>query len=100
MHHQKHAEIRLIMHSYIAKGTKSLYKNRQMKRLFAAIEDIFKHEGTERLTAIGKRQLIGFWRRNNDSDKIRYEKYLILREFFSRSNPSITVPKPRPIDKQ
>lgn len=94
MHHKKYFEINQIMHTYVAKGTKSTYKKRQMKRLIAALEDIFNQEGTERINAIGRRQIIGFWRRNKDSDKIRYEKFLILREFFGRCNPSVTVPKP------
>lgn len=95
MHHQKYAEIRKIMHTYIAKGTKSGYKKRQISRLFDALEDIFHAEGSERLDTIGRRQLIGFWRRNQDSDRVRYEKYLILREFFGRFNNRVTVPKPK-----
>lgn len=95
MHHHKYHEICKIMHTYTAKGTKSSYKKRQIRRLIDALQDIFGAEGTERLETIGRRQLIGFWRRNQDCEKVRYEKFLILREFFSRYNPKVSVPKPK-----
>lgn len=95
MHAKRYHEINQIMHTYKSKGSKSIYKRRQMKRLIDALKDIFKHESTERIEAIGWRQLTGFWNRNTDSDRVRYEKYLILREFFSRCNAKVTVPKPK-----
>lgn len=96
MHHQKHAEIRVVMHSYAAKGKKSAFKKIQMRRLIAILDDIFKHEHTENLDTIGKRQIVGYWRRTEQQTaKTRREKYNILVKFFSAYNVKITVPEPK-----
>lgn len=95
MHHRTYFFIGQVMRTYTSKGRKSQYKKRQMKRLYLIFEDIFRAEGTERLEAIGRRQIIGYWRRNSDSEKVRYEKYLILRLFFEKFNVKVTVPKPK-----
>ncbi|MBD0788433.1 hypothetical protein HUO09_18910 [Vibrio sp. Y2-5] len=95
MHPQTHFRILQTMRSYTKKGKKSIYKKKQIKRLVTVLNDIFKNEGSEKLEAIGRRQIIGYWRRNTDSDKVRYEKYLIIRLFFEVFNSKISVPKPK-----
>lgn len=96
MHHQTHFEIRSALSAYRSKGKKSAYKQKQMKRLVAILEDIFRNEGTERLSAVGRRQLIGYWRRTEgETDQTRREKYSILKRFFAAYNPTVTVPEPK-----
>ncbi|EPX6970178.1 hypothetical protein ACW0W9_004817 [Vibrio parahaemolyticus] len=100
MHHQTHALIRQFMLPYSAKGKKSTYKKKQMKRLIAIIEDIFVHEGSEDLSAIGRKQLIGYWRRTEcEQLETRRAKYIILCRFFSIYNRKIKVPKPKNVNQ-
>lgn len=97
MHPQTHFEIRQTLIVYSTKGKKSVYKKKQIKRLIAIIDDIFKHEPISSLESIGKRQIIGYWKRHeNESVKTRREKYSILVHFFRVSNPQVTVPEPKP----
>ncbi len=97
MHSKTYALIRMTMVEYIKKGSKSSYKKVQMKRLIAMIENIFEHEKCTDLNAIGRRQIIGYWRRtSHESDKTRREKYTILKTFFEMYNGKVTVPQPRP----
>ena len=97
MHSKTYALIRMTMVEYIKKGSKSSYKKVQMKRLIAIIENIFEHERCTDLNAIGRRQIIGYWRRtSHESDKTRREKYTILKKFFEMYNGKVTVPQPRP----
>ncbi len=96
MHSKTYALIRMTMIEYIKKGSKSSYKKVQMKRLIAIIENIFEHEKCTDLNAIGRRQLIGYWRRTSqESDKTRREKYTILKKFFEIYNVKVTVPQPK-----
>ena len=96
MHNKQHFEIRQVMNVYIAKGKKSAYKKKQMRRLFAILDDIMQREGDPRLDAIGKRQIIRYWKRTeNETDQTRREKYSILKRFFSAYNSKVTVPEPR-----
>ncbi len=84
------------MTTYINKGKKSPFKKIQMKRLVAMLDEIMSKESEPRLEAIGKRQIIRHWKRiENETDKTRREKYLILLKFFNLFNPKVTVPEPR-----
>ena len=97
MDSKTYALIRMSMIDYIKKGTKSSYKKVQMKRLIVIIENIFEHEKCTDLNAIGRRQIIGYWRRtSHESEKTRREKYTILKKFFEMYNGKVTVPQPRP----
>lgn len=96
MHHDTHFKIRQIMSAYISKGKKSPYKKKQMTRLIAILDAVMRKESDPRLEAIGKRQIIRYWKSvEHETDKTRREKYLILCKFFSVFNPKITVPEPR-----
>lgn len=96
MHHKTHALIRQFMLPYITKGKKSTYKKKQIKRLIAIIDDIFQNEGTQDLSSIGRRQLIGYWRRTeHEKNETRQAKWLILRRFFKLYNAKVTVPTPK-----
>ncbi|QRG81509.1 hypothetical protein [Vibrio diabolicus] len=96
MHHQTHALIRQFMLPYFTKGKKSTYKNKQIRRLIAIIDNIFYYEGTQDLSAIGRKQLIGYWRRTESEQfETRRAKYVILRKFFALYNPKVTVPEPK-----
>jgi hypothetical protein len=84
------------MVEYTKKGKKSDFKKVQMKRLIAIIENIFEHEKCTELDAIGRRQMIGYWRRTEtETDKTRREKYSILKKFFALYNKKVTVPEPK-----
>lgn len=98
MNPRTHRTIRAIMHSYVAEGKKSKNKTNQINSLVRILDDIFRHEGTENLNAIGHRQIIGFWRRNDNADSSRYNMYLILNKFFSRLETGVTVPYPKKQD--
>ncbi|MCE7626315.1 hypothetical protein [Vibrio cholerae] len=96
MHHQTYAFIHQCMLPYTKKGKKSTYKKKQMKRLIAIIDDIFQHEGMAKLDTIGKRQLIGYWRRTeHEKFETRRAKYTILKKFFALYHPQVTVPEPK-----
>lgn len=96
MHHQTYAFIHQCMLPYTKKGKKSLYKKKQMKRLIAIIDDIFQHEGMAQLDSIGKRQLIGYWRRTeHEQFETRRAKYTILKIFFALYHPKVRVPIPK-----
>ena len=96
MHNHTHYLIRQTMSSYTTKGKKSAYKKKQMTRLVSILEKIMSKEGDPRLEAIGKRQIIRYWKSIEDeSSKTRREKYSILCKFFNLYNPKITVPEPR-----
>ena len=96
MHNRTHFHIRQIMSSYVTKGKKSAYKKKQMKRLVSILNQIMNTEGDPRLEAIGKRQIIRFWKRTEtESNKTRREKYSILCKFFESYNSKITVPEPK-----
>lgn len=98
MHHKQHFEIRKLMSEYTSKGKKSAYKKKQMKRLFAILDDIMQHEGDDRLTAIGKRQIVRYWKRTTvETNRTRREKYSILKRFFGVYNGNILVPEPKVI---
>lgn len=71
-----------------------------MRRLVKIIDDIFIHEPISQIHSIGRRQLIGYWRRHeHESQKTRMEKYHILVRFFSSYSltMAVRVPKPKPI---
>ncbi|WP_218925163.1 hypothetical protein [Vibrio sp. ES.051] len=83
------------MSEYVTKGKKSAYKKKQMLRLIAILEDIMAREGDPRLEAIGKRQIIRYWKSiEHETNKTRREKYSILCKFFTVFNPKVTVPEP------
>ncbi|MCG3861768.1 MULTISPECIES: hypothetical protein [Vibrio] len=84
------------MSEYYRKGKKSGYKKKQMKRLIRIIQDILQNEGTSQIKTIGKRQIIGYWRRTeHESPQTRREKYNILKKYFEVTNEKIKVPQPR-----
>lgn len=96
MHNQTHYLIRQTMTPYTTKGKKSAYKKKQMTRLVSILEQIMNKEGDPRLEAIGKRQIIRYWKSIEDEkSKTRREKYSILSKFFSLYNPKVTVPEPK-----
>ncbi len=84
------------MSSYITKGKKSTYKKKQIIRLINTLDKIMNTEGDTRLSAIGKRQIIKYWKSIEDeNDKTRREKYSILSKFFALYNPKVRVPEPK-----
>ena len=96
MHHHTHYLIRQTMSPYTTKGKKSAYKKKQMTRLVSILEQIMSKESDPRLEAIGKRQIIRYWKSiEGENNKTGREKYSILRKFFSLYNPKVTVPKPK-----
>ena len=96
MHYKTVKEILLVMHDYKAKGKKSPYKKKQIRRLITILESIVKNEQQE-LPDIGRKHIIGYYRRHSsETYKTLKEKYSILEKFFSRYNPRIRVPKPHP----
>jgi hypothetical protein len=83
------------MSHYIRKGKKTDFHKKQMKRLINILDDIIDNEGDARLEAIGRRQIIRYWKRTvNETNKTRLEKFHILNKFFNEYNPQVTVPKP------
>lgn len=96
MHNKTVNMIYQAMSKYYRKGKKSGYKQKQMRRLIAILNDISQHEGTENLSTIGRRQIIGYWRRTEEeTHSTRCEKYNILVKYFEEENPTVTVPKPK-----
>ena len=96
MHNHTHYLIRQTMSSYTTKGKKSAYKKKQMGRLISILDNIINKEGDPRLSAIGKRQIIRYWKIIEDeNDKTRQEKYSILSKFFNLYNPKVSVPIPK-----
>lgn len=68
-----------------------------MRRLIAILHDITQNEGRQNLTTIGRKQIIGYWRRKEtETNSTRREKYNILVKYFELENPNVTVPKPDP----
>jgi len=95
MHNKQHFEIRQVMNAYTGKGKKSAYKKKQMRRLTAILDDIMATEKDPRFDAIGKRQIIRYWKRTeHETDQTRREKYSILKRFFGLYNLRVTVPEP------
>lgn len=71
-----------------------------MLRLVRIIDDILTHEPISQIHSIGRRQLIGYWRRHeHESQKTRTEKYHILVRFFASYNLTlgVTVPIPKKV---
>ena len=98
MNTQTYYEIRQAMLGYMTKGKKSDYKKKQMKRLFSILNDILENEPITKLSSIGKKQIIGYWRRTeSQTEKTRKEKYQILKKFMLAYNPKVTVPLPKPV---
>ncbi len=96
MHFKTAKEILFVMHDYKSKGKKSPYKKKQMRRLMSILENIVQSEQQE-LQDIGRKHIIGYYRRHTDETyKTLKEKYSILEKFFSRYNPRLKVPKPDP----
>ncbi|MGR5261338.1 hypothetical protein ACPV5Q_15395 [Vibrio astriarenae] len=96
MNPNTHKQIMTVMASYNKKGIP--FRRKQIKRLLAIFNDIFSHEPKlgERLNAVGRRQIIGYWQRiKNESDQVRREKYHILVLFYSRAHLNVKVPLPR-----
>lgn len=96
MNNRQHFLIRQVMSSYTTKGKNSAYKKKQMLRLVSILDCIMTREGDPRLEAIGKRQIIRYWKSIEDeSNKTRREKYSILCKFFVVFNTKVTVPEPK-----
>lgn len=98
MHYKQVRYIYSVMSSYTSKGKKSSYKRKQMRRLIQILEDILSHEPISQIHCIGRRQIIGYWRRHeHESHKTRMEKYHILVKFFAAYDltANVTVPKPK-----
>ena len=90
----KHAQnqLRQIMSQYLRQGA-TAYRKKQFKRLCNIIEDINRSEPEikYRLSAIGKKQIIGYWRRTKDeTDKTKLEKWRVLSKLFNE------LEKPQP----
>lgn len=97
MHPKQINEIYQEMSSYVRKGKKSAYKKKQMNRLITILEDIIKNEPICNLNAIGRKQIIGYYkRRQQESYKTLNEKYQILNKYMTVKNPQVKVPKPDP----
>ncbi len=98
MHYKQVRHIYSVMSSYTSKGKKSPYKRKQMRRLIQILDDILSNEPISQIHSIGRRQIIGYWRRHeHESQKTRMEKYHILVKFFAAYalTINVTVPKPR-----
>ncbi|MEZ9874659.1 hypothetical protein [Vibrio breoganii] len=89
-------QIHTTMAPYLKRGIP--FRRKQVKRLIAIFEDIFSHEPylNERLGRVGRRQIIGYWRRTeHEGFRVRKEKYAILVTFFNAAGLKGKVPKPK-----
>ncbi|GEA49265.1 hypothetical protein VIN01S_00690 [Vibrio inusitatus NBRC 102082] len=89
-------QIYTTMTPYLKRGIP--FRRKQVKRLVAIFEDIFTHEPylNEHLDRVGKRQIIGYWRRTeHEGENVRKEKHAILSRFFTAARLKGKVPKPK-----
>ncbi len=89
-------QILTIMGPYRKRGIP--FRQKQVKRLLMIFDDIFRHEPhvAEQLNRIGRRQLVGYWERTKDEgERVRREKYAILKLFFETANLKVKVPRPK-----
>ena len=83
---------------FTASGSPS-YKKRQVARLRAILMFCFENypELDYRVNAIGRKHLVAYWKATEgEADKVRLEKYRVLKHFFGSgfvSRPPV-VPKP------
>ena len=75
------------------------YRKRQYNRLLAVLNNVLEHEPTchNDLNRIGRRQIIGYWRRHEvESQAVRIEKYRIVAFLWNAMSKPVP-PKPRVI---
>lgn len=79
-------------------GAKS-FRKKQFKRLVCLLDEIFEHEPISNFSQMGKRQIIGYWRRHeHESQKTRIEKWRVLKELWNQLGKD-EPPKPKTIQK-
>ncbi|MDN3716562.1 hypothetical protein [Vibrio breoganii] len=89
-------QVHAAMAHYKKKGIP--YRQKQIQRLISILDDIFQHEPNvgEQLNRLGRKQIVGYWRRTEDeSEKVRREKFVILKLFFEAAGLSGNVPEPK-----
>ena len=97
MHRQQVREIYQVMADYTRKGKKSEFKKKQMKRLIVLLDNIIQNEPSEDLKKIGRKQIIGYYKRHShESYQTLNEKSQVLKKFMSSFNPKVTVPNVDP----
>lgn len=90
-----HRTVISLMHSYKRTGSK-VYRKKQVSRLMSMLNNIFEHEQiqTNELQQLGRKQMIGFWRRHEHlSEKTRKEYWLISHLLFEQLGKR-SPPKP------
>ena len=92
---EMHQTVNHLLHTYKRTGAKS-YRRKQVKRLMFMLNNIIQHEKnpTLQLHQLGRKQIIGFWRRHqhlSESTKNEYWRIVeILFEHLGKPSP----PKP------
>ena len=92
---EMHQTVNRLLHTYKRTGAKS-YRRKQVKRLMFMLNNIIQHEKnpTLQLHQLGRKQIIGFWRRHqhlSESTKNEYWRIVeILFEHLGKPSP----PKP------
>lgn len=92
---EMHQTVNHLLHAYKRTGAKS-YRRKQVKRLMFMLNNIIQHEKnpTLQLHQLGRKQIIGFWRRHqhlSESTKNEYWRIVeILFECLGKAPP----PKP------
>ena len=89
-------EIQYLMTPYLRTGSKT-FRRKQISRLMFMLNNIFEHESPtpQDLRQIGRRQVIGFWRRHEHlTQKTRLEYWYVLKWLFERLNKP-EPPKPK-----
>jgi hypothetical protein len=93
---EMHQTVNHLLHAYKRTGAKS-YRRKQVKRLMFMLNNIIQHEKnpTLQLHQLGRKQIIGFWRRHqhlSESTKNEYWRIVeILFECLGKAPP----PKPK-----
>lgn len=87
-------QVRLVLSDYRAHGAKS-YRKKQFQRACSILDEILAYEGLNEISKLGRRQIIGYWRRHeHESQKTRIEKFRILKILFLRLGKN-EPPKPK-----
>ena len=89
-------QLQHLMNEYRRSGAKN-YRRKQYERLVFMLNDIIQHEqirGNE-LQQLGRKHVIGFWRRHDDwSQQTRKEYWQVLNVFYQRLG-RFEPPKPK-----
>ena len=92
---EMHQTVNHLLHAYKRTGAKS-YRRKQVKRLMFMLNNIIQHEKnpTLQLHQLGRKQIIGFWRRHDHfSEATKNEYWRIVEILFERLG-KVSPPKP------